>query len=107
MKRLSSILSFSEARAALKTLMDQVTEDKTPAIITRRGAEPVVMVSLSEWEAIQETNYLLESPANAKRLREAIAAADAGETRSITPEQLRGMAEEPGAFKHWLDENGG
>jgi len=106
MKRLANILSFSEARASLKRVMEQVTEDKSPTIITRRGAEPVVMVSLSEWEAIQETNYLLESPANARRLREAIAEAETGQSRSLTPDQLRGFAEEPGAFKHWLDDSG-
>ncbi|MEA1941612.1 MAG: type II toxin-antitoxin system Phd/YefM family antitoxin [Pseudomonadota bacterium] len=102
MTKRPNILSVSEARTALKSLMERVTADKTPAIITRRGGEPVVMVSLSQWEAIQETNYLLDSPANARRLRETIAAAEDGETRTLTPEQLRGMAEDPDVFLDWL-----
>ena len=104
MSKLPNILSVSEARTALKALMERVTADKMPAIITRRGGEPVVMVSLSEWEAIQETNYLLDNPANARRLREAVAAAEEGETRTLTPQQLRGMAEDPSVFLDWLDE---
>lgn len=102
MPRFPNILSVSEARTALKALMEQVTNDKTPVIVTRRGGEPVVMVSLSEWEAVQETNYLLDNPANARRLREAIAAAEDGEARTLTPEQLRGMAEDPAVFLDWL-----
>ena len=62
------------------------------------------MIALSEWEAIQETNYLLSSPANAKRLRNSIAAAETGQTRTLTPQQLRGMAEAPGDFATWLGE---
>ena len=101
------ILSISEARAALKDLVERVTADKAPAIITRQGGEPVVMVALSEWEALQETNYLLESPANARRLRDSIAAAEAGETRSLTPDTLRRLAEDPVAFIGWAgDETG-
>lgn len=107
MTKLPRILSISEARAALKDLVERVTADKAPAIITRQGGEPVVMVALSEWEALQETNYLLESPANARRLRDSIAAAEAGETRSLTPDTLRRLAEDPAAFVGWAgDETG-
>jgi antitoxin YefM len=98
MTKPANILSFSQARAGLKALMERVTSDKTSAIITRQGGEPVVMVSLSEWEAIQETNYLLSSPANAQCLRESIASAEAGDTRSLTPQQLREFAEDPATF---------
>ncbi len=106
MTKPANILSFSQARASLKALMERVTADKAPAIITRQGGEPVVMIALSEWEAIQETNYLLSSPANATRLRTSIAEAEAGQTRTLTPEQLRGMAEAPGDFANWLGEPG-
>ena len=98
MTKRANIVSFTEARQGLKTLMDRVTGDKSPAVITRRGAEPVVMVSLSEWEAIQETNYLLKSPANAKRLRESIAQAEADETRTLSEDDLRQLADDPAAF---------
>jgi antitoxin YefM len=101
MTKLPRILSISEARAALKDLVERVTADKAPAIITRQGGEPVVMVALSEWEALQETNYLLESPANARRLRDSIAAAEAGETRSLTPDTLRRLAADPAVFIGW------
>jgi antitoxin YefM len=107
MTKLPRILSISEARAALKDLVERVTADKAPAIITRQGGEPVVMVALSEWEALQETNYLLESPANARRLRDSIAAAEAGETRSLTPDTLRRLAADPAVFIGWAgDETG-
>jgi antitoxin YefM len=73
-------ISFSEARANLKALMDEVVADRAPITITRaRGQESVVMISASEWASIEETLYLLRSPANAGRLLDAIAQLDAGE----------------------------
>jgi antitoxin YefM len=71
-------LSFSDARANLKALMDRVTEDRAPVLITRQRGEDVVMVSASEWAAIEETLHLLQSPDNAARLQESIAELDAG-----------------------------
>jgi antitoxin YefM len=71
-------LSFSETRANLKAVMDRVVADRVPVTIRRRG-ENVVMVSQSEWEGIEETLYLLRSPANAKQLLEAIEGLDRGE----------------------------
>jgi len=72
------ILSFSDARANLKALMDRVTEDRAPVLITRQRGEDVVMVSASEWAAIEETLHLLRSPGNGERLLESIAELDAG-----------------------------
>lgn len=72
-------LSFSEARANLKATMDKVVADRAPVAITRQRGEGVVMVSASEWEGMEETLYLLSSPANAKRLLDGIARFDAGE----------------------------
>jgi antitoxin YefM len=91
------VKTFSEARANLKAVMDSVVENCIPVIISRRKAEPVVMISLSEWNSLQETAYLNSSPANRKRLDDAIAQADAGllievelgpdgEFRRLTPE---------------------
>jgi antitoxin YefM len=71
-------LSVSETRANLKSVLDRVVADKAPIAITRQKGEGVVMVSQSEWESIEETLYLLRSPANAKRLLESIAELDAG-----------------------------
>ena len=72
-------ISFSESRANLKALMDRVVADKAPVTITRaRGQESVVMVSESEWSSIEETLYLLSSPANAARLLDAVRGLEAG-----------------------------
>lgn len=71
-------LSVSETRANLKSVLDRVVADKAPIAITRQKGEGVVMISQSEWASIEETLYLLRSPANAKRLLESIAELDAG-----------------------------
>ena len=65
-------LSYTAARAHLARTMDQVNEDHEPVIITRQNGESVVMMSLADFNAWQETTYLLRSPANAKRLLEAV-----------------------------------
>ena len=76
---LMHMLSFSDARANLKSAMDRVVADKAPLAITRQRAEGVVMISQSEWDSIQETLYLLQSPKNAERLIEAVRGLEAGE----------------------------
>jgi antitoxin YefM len=73
------VTTFSEARANLKSVMDRVVEDHVPVIIRRRKAEPVVMISLSDWNAWQETAYLNSTAANRRALDESIARADAGD----------------------------
>lgn len=72
------VLPFSEARANFKAVMDHVVDDRSPVIVTRQKAEAVVMVSLSDWNAITETLHLLSTPANAESLRESIRELDAG-----------------------------
>lgn len=72
------VKTFSEARANLKSVMDQVVEDHMPVIISRRKAEPVVMISLSDWNSWQETAYLNSTPANRAALDRAMADAEAG-----------------------------
>ncbi len=73
------IETFSNARANLKAVMDRVVADRVPMTISRQRSEGVVMVSASEWASIEETLYLLQSPANAKRLLEAVRGLEAGE----------------------------
>jgi antitoxin YefM len=74
------IVTFSEARANLKAVMDRACADRAPVVVKRaRGQENVVMVPQGEWDGMQETMHLLASPANAKRLMEGIARLDAGE----------------------------
>jgi antitoxin YefM len=70
--------SISETRANLKAVIDKVIADRAPVAIMRQRGEGVVMISQSEWNSIEETLYLLQSPANAKALLEAIAELDAG-----------------------------
>lgn len=65
-------ISYTYARSHLAKTMQKVCEDHSAIIITRAQAEPVVMLSLADYEALQETNYLLKSPANAARLNDAI-----------------------------------
>jgi antitoxin YefM len=72
------VLSYSDTRAKLKEVMDRVVEDHQPVVITRQKAEAVVMVSLADWNAMEETVYLLSNPNNADRLRDAIRELDAG-----------------------------
>lgn len=72
-------ITFSSARANLARTMDKVCNDHEPIIITRNGRQSVVLMSLEEYESLEETAYLLRSPKNARRLREAIARLERGE----------------------------
>lgn len=66
------VVTYSDARANLKGVMDRVVDDRTHVVVTRQRAEAVVIVSLSDWNAMAETMHLLSTPANAERLRESI-----------------------------------
>lgn len=83
------IVTYSETRANLKAIMDRAVNDHTPIAITRQRGKPVVMIDLDDWNAIQETMYLLSSPNNAKRLMESIAEADAGRLIEVDPETMQ------------------
>jgi len=71
-------VSFTDLRKRLAHFMDRAVDDRAPVLITRQGHEPVVMMAQSEYDGMTETLHLLRSPANAARLYEAIADADAG-----------------------------
>lgn len=71
-------ISYTTARANLAKTMDKVCEDHEPVIITRSGERSVVMLSLEDYNSLEETAYLLRSPRNAKRLLEAIAELEQG-----------------------------
>jgi len=66
------VITYSEARANLKGIMDQVVSDRTHVVVTRQKAESIVMVSLEDWNAIEETMYLLSNRTNSDRLRQSI-----------------------------------
>jgi len=74
------VVNYSTARQNLASLMDKVTQDRTPVVVTRQGAEDVVILSMREFEGWQETVHLLSSPANAEHLRRSIEQLDAGRT---------------------------
>lgn len=66
------IISFSEARNSLKSVLDQVVNDADCTVITRRDSEDAVVMSLEYYNSLMETVYLLKSPANAAHLSESI-----------------------------------
>ena len=71
-------ISCTSVRGNLAQAIEKVCEDNDPVIITRRNSEPVVMISLEDYEALTETAYLLQSPQNAKRLLESIEELETG-----------------------------
>ena len=75
-------ISYTAARGNLAATMDRVCQDRAPVIITRKRDQSVVMLSLEEYEALQETAYLMQSPANAKRLMKARKALESGRGKS-------------------------
>lgn len=72
-------MSYSDSRAHYAEMLDTVTDDREEVIITRAGHEPVVVVSLDDYESLKETAYLLKSPANARRLLASIEQLENGE----------------------------
>lgn len=72
-------MSYTESRAKYAETLDAVTNDREEVVITRAGHEPVVMVSLADYESLKETAYLLRSPENARRLLGAIDRLEAGQ----------------------------
>ena len=71
------------AKAKFSVTLDAVCKNHTPVIITRQDDEPVVLISLEDYNRLQETAYLLGNPANAKRLRASVNDAEAGKTVSV------------------------
>ncbi len=71
-------ITYTAARENLASTMDQVCSDRAPVIITRNRDQSVVMLSLEEFEALEETAHLLRSPVNAKRLMDSVSALEAG-----------------------------
>ena len=66
------VVSFTEARNGLKTVLDNVVNDADTTVITRRDSEDAVVMSLDYYNSLMETVYLLKSPANAAHLAKSI-----------------------------------
>ncbi|MBL4607272.1 MAG: type II toxin-antitoxin system prevent-host-death family antitoxin [Pseudomonadales bacterium] len=71
-------ISYTSARANLASTMERVCNDHAPVIITRKSKHPVVMMSLEDYQSMEETTYLLRSPANARALLNSIAELESG-----------------------------
>lgn len=71
-------INYTVVRQTLAQKMDQVCDDHTPIIVTRQNNRSVVLLSLEDYQALEETAYLLRSPKNAKRLMESILELESG-----------------------------
>jgi antitoxin YefM len=74
-------ITYTAARENLASTIDRVCEDHAPVVITKNRDQSVVMLSLAEYESLEETAYLLRSPANAKRILAAVDALQRGKGR--------------------------
>jgi len=81
-------ITYSQTRQHLAEIMDKVSDDRAPILVTRQKGRPVVMMSLDDYNALEETAYLLRNPKNAKRLLESIEnlMAQGGTARELAPD---------------------
>ncbi len=86
---MTAITTYTQARAALASLCDEVASTREPVIIRRRNAEDVALVSADELASLLETVHLLRSPKNAQRLLTAINRAQSWELPPTSVEELR------------------
>lgn len=71
--------NFTDFRKRLAHYMDRANDDRDPILVTRQGADPVVVLAQSDYESMLETLHLLSSPANARMLEKGLAEAERGE----------------------------
>jgi antitoxin YefM len=85
--RAMKTMTYSESRARYAEVLNSVNDDREEVVITRAGHDPVVIVSLEDYESLKETAYLLRSPANARRLLASIEELEngGGTVRDLTP----------------------
>lgn len=74
------VVSYSELRKNLASVLDGVIDDHAPVLVTRQNNQTAVLISLDDFNAYEETAHLLKSPANAKRLRKSIAQIEGSNT---------------------------
>lgn len=85
----STETTYTSLRENLASFLDRVTSDREVVIVKRRGAPDVAIIAADDLAGLEETAYLLRSPANAKRLREALRELDQGKGKNMTVEELR------------------
>lgn len=71
-------ITYTTARENLARTIEKVVSDRDPVIITKKNDMSVVMMSLDDYESLQETAHLLRSPTNARRLLESISELEKG-----------------------------
>lgn len=71
-------MTYSQSRARYAETLNAVVDDREEVVITRAGHDPVVIVSLDDYESLKETAYLLRNPENARRLLASIDRLEAG-----------------------------
>lgn len=81
-------LSYTEARDRLAGIWDESVATREPVTLQRRGHESMVMVPIGEWSGLVETAQLLRSPANARRLLNALNRLESGDGEPLTPQAL-------------------
>lgn len=81
--------TYTQARANLASLCDEVAESREPYVIERRDRENVALIAEAELESLLETAHLLRSPRNASRLAAALESALGGETPPTSLEELK------------------
>ena len=81
-------INYTTARKELAQTMDRVCQDHAPVIVTKNNNCSVVIISLKDYESLQETEFLLRSPNNAKRLMRAIEADRKGLGKRMTMNEL-------------------
>ena len=82
-------ISYTAARQNLAETMDKVIQNHDAVIITRQKAGSVVMMSLEDFNSMQETMYLLGNPANAAHISKSLADIKAGRVKEVSLEDLR------------------
>ena len=82
-------VTYADAKKNLKALIHQVCKDSEPAVIVgSRDKEQAVLISMEDFQAMEETAYLLSSPANRAHLERSLKQADEGELISFTADDL-------------------
>ena len=74
-------ISYSAFRSHLASTLNKVNDDHKPVLVTRQNGKPAVVISLEDFQAYEETAYLMASPKNAMRLNQAILEVEAGKTK--------------------------